>query len=77
MWYTIFLAEIDDPNDFKPVDWDEREKYPDPDARKPEDWDETQPRQSVDESASIPEGWLEDEPQVRQLSAMILYINKL
>ena len=24
--------EIDDPNDSKPADWDEREKIPDPDA---------------------------------------------
>ena len=37
--------EIDDPNDFKPEDWDEREKIPDPEAKKPEDWDESQPRQ--------------------------------
>ena len=27
-------AEIDDPNDFKPADWDDREKIPDPDATK-------------------------------------------
>ena len=27
-------AEIDDPNDFKPADWDDREKIPDTDATK-------------------------------------------
>jgi len=26
--------EIDDPEDFKPADWDDREKIPDPDATK-------------------------------------------
>ena len=30
--------EIDDPDDKKPDDWDEREKIPDPDATKPDDW---------------------------------------
>merc|ERR1712029_911030 len=56
-------AEIDDPNDFKPEDWDEREKIPDPSAVKPEDWDESQPKQILDESAEMPDGWLEDEPE--------------
>ncbi|XP_028132647.1 calnexin [Diabrotica virgifera virgifera] len=55
-------AEIDDPNDKKPEDWDEREKIPDPDDRKPADWDEDAPPQIFDESESIPEGWLENEP---------------
>jgi calnexin len=57
-------AEIDDPNDNKPEDWDEREKIPDPGAEKPDDWDESQPRQSVDELAVMPDGWLEDEPDM-------------
>lgn len=30
--------EIDDPNDSKPSDWDERAKIPDPEAVKPDDW---------------------------------------
>ena len=34
---------------------------PDPDAKKPEDWDEDQPRQILDESATMPDGWLVDE----------------
>ncbi len=42
-YFTI--QEIDDPNDSKPEDWDEREKIADPEAKKPEDWDESQPRQ--------------------------------
>ncbi|KAK6637334.1 hypothetical protein RUM44_007749 [Polyplax serrata] len=54
--------EIDDPNDVKPSNWDEREKIPDPDAQKPEDWDEEQPAKIIDESAKKPDDWLEDEP---------------
>lgn len=30
--------EINDPNDRKPDDWDERPKIPDPNAVKPDDW---------------------------------------
>lgn len=55
-------AEIDDPADRKPDDWDEREKIPDPGAAKPDDWDEDAPAQIVDESARMPDGWLETEP---------------
>ncbi|RWS31248.1 calnexin-like protein, partial [Leptotrombidium deliense] len=40
--------EIDDPNDSKPEDWDEREKVPDPEAVKPDDWDENEPRKISD-----------------------------
>ncbi|KAJ8945085.1 hypothetical protein NQ318_005265 [Aromia moschata] len=54
--------EIDDPNDKKPEDWDEREKIPDPEATKPDDWDEDAPPQIVDETAVVPDGWLEHEP---------------
>ena len=49
-------AEIDDPKDKKPSEWDEREKIPDPEATKPDDWDENAPRQLPDTSASKPEG---------------------
>lgn len=52
--------EIDDPQDKKPMDWDEREKIADPDARKPDDWNEDEPPQIVDPNASIPDGWLND-----------------
>ncbi len=31
-------AEIEDPDDQKPEDWDERPKIQDPAATKPEDW---------------------------------------
>lgn len=30
--------EIDDPNDTKPDEWDDRARIPDPSAVKPEDW---------------------------------------
>lgn len=52
--------EIEDPNDFKPENWDEREKIPDPDAKKPDDWNENEPPQIPDPNASKPEGWLDD-----------------
>ncbi|KAJ9601027.1 hypothetical protein L9F63_000762 [Diploptera punctata] len=57
-------AEIDDPEDKKPADWDEREKIPDPEAQKPEDWDEDAPVTIPDPDATIPENWLEDEPEM-------------
>ena len=47
--------EIDDPNDKKPDDWDEREKIPDPDAEKPDDWDEDAPTKIPDPDAKV---WL-------------------
>lgn len=55
--------EIDDPNDKKPVDWDEREKIPDPEAVKPEDWEEDAPAKIIDADAKKPDGWLDDEPE--------------
>jgi len=57
-------AEIDDPNDKMPADWDEREKIPDPEAVKPDDWDEDAPRTIIDELAVKPDGWLDDEPDM-------------
>ncbi|XP_066572792.1 calnexin isoform X2 [Amia ocellicauda] len=56
-------AEIEDPDDQKPEDWDERPKIQDPDAVKPEDWDEDAPAKIADEEAVKPEGWLDDEPE--------------
>lgn len=50
--------EIDDPEDRKPEDWDEREKIPDPSAVKPEDWDV--PAQISDPNAVKPENWIDD-----------------
>ncbi|CAL8074643.1 unnamed protein product [Calicophoron daubneyi] len=55
--------EIDDPNDKKPADWDERETIVDVNAKKPDDWDEDAPEFIIDESATKPEGWLDDEPE--------------
>ncbi|XP_073818863.1 calnexin 99A isoform X2 [Musca autumnalis] len=56
--------EIDDPEDKKPEDWDEREKIPDPTAQKPEDWDDDAPPQIPDPSAVMPDDWLEEEPEM-------------
>jgi len=56
--------EIEDPEDFKPEDWDEREEIPDPDDTKPEDWDESAPIRIQDLNAVKPSGWLEDEPEM-------------
>lgn len=57
-------AEIEDLNDRRPENWDEREKIADPSASKPDDWDELEPRQILDEFAVMPDGWLEDEPDM-------------
>lgn len=56
-------SEIEDPDDKKPEDWDERPKIPDPDAVKPDDWDEDAPAKIPDENAVKPDGWLDDEPE--------------
>lgn len=56
--------EVEDPDDKRPEDWDEREKVPDPNAVKPEDWDEDAPRQIADPDAKKPVGWLDDEPKL-------------
>uniref|UniRef100_A0A672Z331 Calmegin n=1 Tax=Sphaeramia orbicularis TaxID=375764 RepID=A0A672Z331_9TELE len=67
--YEMFIdqssvsREIDDPNDSKPEDWDERAKIPDPEAVKPDDWDEDAPAKIEDPDALKPEGWLDDEPE--------------
>ncbi|XP_025067499.1 calmegin isoform X1 [Alligator sinensis] len=55
--------EIEDPNDKKPDDWDEKVKIPDPSAVKPDDWDEDEPAKIEDTDAVKPEGWLDDEPE--------------
>jgi calnexin len=52
--------EIDDPQDKKPENWDEREKIPDPSAEKPDDWDESAPPQIPDPNAERPDGWLDN-----------------
>jgi len=56
-------AEIDDPSDVKPSDWDDKEKIPDPMATKPEDWDEEAPKFIEDTEATMPEDWLEGEEE--------------
>ncbi|PAA72833.1 hypothetical protein BOX15_Mlig003079g1, partial [Macrostomum lignano] len=54
--------DADDPTDQKPADWDDREKIPDPKAVRPADWDESQSEFIDDAQASVPAGWLLDEP---------------
>lgn len=56
--------EIEDPNDRKPADWDERERIPDVTASKPVDWDEDAPAKIPDPSAVKPDGWLDEEPEM-------------
>jgi hypothetical protein len=60
---VIPSEEVDDPNDKKPEEWDERAKIADPSAEKPEDWDESQPEKIQDPESIKPEQWLDDEPQ--------------
>lgn len=55
---------VDDPDDIKPEDWDEREKITDPNAEKPDDWDEDAPKTILDPNAKKPDGWLDDEPEL-------------
>ncbi|KAI3991080.1 hypothetical protein MKX01_017240 [Papaver californicum] len=54
---------IPDPDDKKPLDWDERAKIPDLDATIPDDWDEDAPVEIEEKEAVKPEGWLDDEPK--------------
>lgn len=56
--------EIADPQDTKPVDWDDRAEIDDESAVKPDDWDENLPREVVDENAVKPSDWLEDESEL-------------
>lgn len=58
------LKEIDDPNDSKPQDWDDRDQIPDPEDSKPEDWDEDEPRKISDPLALKPADWDENEPEM-------------
>ncbi|VDO04518.1 unnamed protein product [Rodentolepis nana] len=56
-------TEIDDPEDKKPDDWDERERIPNLEAKKPDDWDESAPQFITDDDAVMPSGWLLDTPK--------------
>uniref|UniRef100_A0A8C4SNC2 Calnexin-like n=1 Tax=Erpetoichthys calabaricus TaxID=27687 RepID=A0A8C4SNC2_ERPCA len=53
--------EIEDPEDTKPEDWDDRIQIPDPNTRKPLDWDDDAPRWIPDPTAVKPLGWLDAE----------------
>lgn len=66
--------EIEDPNDKKPADWDERERIPDVTASKPEDWDEDAPAKIPDPSAVKPDGWLDTEPVRKLKNALAFFL---
>ncbi|XP_066505975.1 calnexin [Hoplias malabaricus] len=53
--------EIEDPNDTKPSNWDDRRHIPDPTVTKPHDWDEEAPQLIADLTAQRPPGWREEE----------------
>lgn len=54
--FEYLLPEfIDDPEDTKPEDWDEREMIDDPQDKKPEDWDDRE--QIPDPNAKKPDDW--------------------
>ncbi|OHT12281.1 Calnexin 1 [Tritrichomonas foetus] len=65
--FDIPLVEgptMDDPNDVKPSDWDDRPIIPDPYEVKPADWDDNAPNTIPDpKKLNPPEGWLLNEPQ--------------
>lgn len=57
-------TEVDDENDTKPEDWDDREFILDPNqTEKPEDWDESAPYLIPDPKSVKPDSWKEDEPE--------------
>lgn len=58
------LPFIDDPDDKKPDDWDDRPIIPDPFEKKPDDWDDNAPYKIPDpKRMKPPAGWLFDEPE--------------
>lgn len=72
--------EIEDPNDAKPAEWDDREKIADPAAKKPEDWDDNAPPKIPDPKAIKPADWLEEESVIITLlseSHLFIYYRQL
>lgn len=55
---------VPDPEEKKPLDWDDRQYIPDSKVTKPEDWDETEPPQIVDENDARPSDWDESMPEM-------------
>ncbi|XP_047013011.1 calnexin isoform X2 [Ictalurus punctatus] len=53
--------EIEDPEDTKPFNWDDRRHIPDPTVTRPHDWDEEAPRLIPDPTVQKPTGWIEEE----------------
>ena len=56
-WSNIPAHTVDDPDDKKPADWEDKPKIVDPDAKKPDDWDEDEPKQITDPNAAKPADW--------------------
>ncbi|XP_026860743.2 calnexin isoform X1 [Electrophorus electricus] len=54
-------CEIEDPEDTKPTNWDDRNHIPDPAVMKPQDWDEEAPQFIADPKAQRPLAWIEEE----------------
>lgn len=54
---------IEDPEDTKPQDWDDREFIPDPSVSKPVDVDQSEPPYIPDPKVKKPDDWLEDEAE--------------
>ncbi|XP_072519938.1 calnexin isoform X3 [Salminus brasiliensis] len=52
--------EIEDPEDRKPTDWDDRSHIPDLTVTKPHDWDDEAPQLIPDPTAQRPAGWIEE-----------------
>ena len=52
-------------------------QFSDPDAKKPEDWDENQPRQVLDEAATMPDGWLVDEESMVRIISFFQNVAKI
>lgn len=53
---------IPDPDDVKPIDWEDEEWIPDPNAKQPSDW--VTASVIVNKEAKKPAGWLDDEPRL-------------
>ncbi|XP_047658062.1 calnexin isoform X3 [Tachysurus fulvidraco] len=53
--------ELEDPEDTKPFNWDDRRYIPDPTITKPYDWDEEAPRLIADPTAQRPHSWIEEQ----------------
>jgi len=58
-WDMLPPKKINDPNESKPDDWDDRVQVPDPDDKKPDDWDDIA-AEIPDPDAEQPDDWDEE-----------------